>query len=76
MMRVFAWPALAEEDDVVPGEQRVLELGQDGVLVAEDAVERAARPAAIRAIGVAPDLFLDGDRLPARLAELAEGCGT
>ena len=36
--------ALAEEDHVVAGEQRVLELRQDGVLVAEHAVdERLAR---------------------------------
>ena len=32
--------ALAEEDHVVPGEQRVLELRHDRVLVAEDAVEQ------------------------------------
>src|SRR4029453_12081942 len=31
--------ALAEEDDVVPGEQRVLELRHHGVLVAEHAME-------------------------------------
>ena len=34
--------ALAQEDDVVPGEQRVLELRHDGVLVAEHALRRAA----------------------------------
>ena len=31
--------ALAEEDHVVTGEERVLELGQDGVLVPEDTVD-------------------------------------
>ena len=35
---------LAEEDHVVAGEQRVLELREDGVLVADDARRRAARP--------------------------------
>ena len=36
----LALAALAEQDDVVPGEQRPLELGGDGVLEADDARER------------------------------------
>ena len=40
MMRGLGLAALAQEDHVVPGEQRVLELRQDGVLVAEHAGEQ------------------------------------
>ena len=42
-MRVFAWPRSPEEDHVVAGEQRVLELRQDRVLVAHAPPGRAAR---------------------------------
>ena len=56
--------ALAEEDHVVAGEQRVLELRDDGVLVADDAVDErlALRRSRDR---VRPHLFLDRARHPA-----------
>ena len=63
---------LAQEDHVVAGEQRVLELREDGVLVAEHAGEQRLA-GADPGDGVAPHLLLDRDGLPARLAELAEG---
>ena len=74
-MRVFAWPALAEEDHVVRGEQRVLELREDGFLVADDALDDgfARRDAGD---GVLADLLLDRARHPAARAQLAEGSGT
>ena len=48
--------ALAEEDDVVAGEQRVLELREHGVLVADHAVDErlAARRCARDGVGRAP----------------------
>ena len=56
----------------MPGEEGVLELGQDGVVVAEDpGEERLAGPDL--GDGVAPQLLLDGHGLPARVPELAEG---
>ena len=66
---------LAQEDHVVAGQDGVLELRQDGLLVAEDALDQglAGQDAGH---GVAPDLLLDGHRLPAGLAELTDGCGT
>ena len=67
--------ALAEEDDVVAGEQRILELRQHGVLVAEHAGEQRLAVLDLRD-GVAPDLLLDRDRLPSGLAQLTEGGGT
>ena len=56
------------------GQQRVLELRHDGGLVAEDAVEQRLAGGDL-GHGVAPDLLLDRQRLPAGLAELAEGGG-
>ena len=65
---------LAEEDHVVAGEEGVLELREDGVLVAEHPLDQGlTRPDA--GDGVAPHLFLDGDRGPAGLAQLADGGG-
>ena len=59
----------------MPGEQRVRELRQHGVVVADDTVDERAllreRPHRVRA-----DLFLDGTRLPTAGAEVSEGCGT
>ena len=68
-------PALAEEDHVVAGDQRVLELREDGVLVADHAVDE------LLALGdprdrVGAHLFFDGPRNPAAGPELAEGSGT
>ncbi len=62
---------LAQEDDVVAGQQGVLELGQHRVLVAQHPREQGG-PTADATDGVGPDLFLDGTGDPARLAELAE----
>ena len=65
-------PALAEEDHVVPGEQRVLDLGDDGVVVADDARQQAltARQARER---VATHLLAHGTDLVAGCLQLAEG---
>ena len=66
---------LAEEDHVVAGDERVLELGQDGVLVADDAFdERTSLGDARQRVG--PHLLLDRARLPSVGLELAEGSGT
>ena len=49
----------AQQDEVVPGQQRVDDLGEDGVLIADDAGEQrlaGAQPGQ----EVAPDLFPDG----------------
>ena len=66
--------ALAQEDDVVAGEQGVLELREDGLLVAEDAVEQRLT-GGDAGDGVGPDLFLDRARPPAGLPELTDRCG-
>src|SRR5690606_25927939 len=66
--------ALAEEDDVVPGEQGVLELGQDGVLVAEHRRDQLL-PGGDAGDGVAADLLLHRDGGPARGPELAQSGG-
>ena len=68
-------PALAEEDHVVAGDQRVLELREDGVLVADHAVDEllALRDPRDR---VGAHLFFDGPRHPSAGLELAEGSGT
>ena len=66
---------LPQEDHVVAGEDGVLELREDGVLVAEHALDqRLPRPDA--GDGVASHLLLDGNRGPAGLAQLADGGGT
>ena len=67
--------ALAEEDDVVAGEQRVRELRHDGVLVTDDAVdERLAREQLAHRVGA--ELLLDRPRHPAAAAKFSESCGT
>ena len=67
-MRVLAWPRSPRKITSWPGEDGVLELRHDGVLVADDAVEqRLAGPDLGH--GVAPDLFLDRDGLPAGLLQ-------
>ena len=63
--------ALAQEDHVVAGQQRVLELRQDRVLVAQDPVDQRLAGGDL-AGGVAPHLLLDGDGLPAGLPELTQ----
>ena len=68
--------ALAEEDDVVAREQRVLELRDDRVLEPEHAGHRrfARRDPGDR---VRPDLLLDRPRLPAARPKVSEGrCST
>ena len=67
--------ALTEEDHVVAGEQGVLELRQDGVLVADHALDQ--RPAlADPRQRVRAHLFLHGARDPAAGLELTQGSGT
>jgi hypothetical protein len=55
----LALPALAEQHDVVAGQQGPLQLRQDGVVEADDAGEALA---AAGEVGqqVVPDLLLDG----------------
>ena len=61
----LALPALAEEDDVVPGEQGALELGADGLLEADDAGEgRLPGPQPVDEVRA--DLGLDAARLVPR----------
>ena len=66
--------ALAEQDDVLAGEDRVLELRDDGLLVADDAGEHLFAVAHL-AHQVAAHLLLDGEHVVAALAKLADGCG-
>ena len=58
-----------------PGEQRVRELREHGVVVTDDTVDERPllREGAHR---VRADLFLDGTRLPTAGAQVSEGCGT
>ena len=67
-------PSLAEEDQVVPGQDRVLDRGNDQILVADDAWEgRGARRDARKQIR--PQLRLDRPRAPARGVQLRQGGG-
>ena len=54
------------------GQQRVLELRQHGLLVPDHSLDERLARGDLRD-GVASDLFFDGDRLPARVAQLTEG---
>ena len=65
---------LPQEDDVVPGQEGVLQLRHHGGLVAQDPVEQGLAGGDL-GDGVAADLLLHGERLPAGLAELTEGGG-
>ena len=66
--------ALAEQDDVVPGDQGPLEVGQDGLAEPDDAGKRVlARPH--HGEQVVPDLFLDAAVHVAAGAQLSEGGG-
>ena len=65
---------LPQEDDVVPGQEGVLQLRHHGGLVAEHPVEQGLAGGDL-GDGVAADLLLHGERLPAGLAELTEGGG-
>ena len=56
------------------GEQGVLQLRQDGLLVAEDVGEQRLT-VGDAGDGVGPDLFLDRARLPSGRPELADRCG-
>jgi hypothetical protein len=65
---------LAQQDDVVAGEDGVLDLREDGVLIAHHPLDDGlARRDAGQ--GVATHLVLDGDRSPTRRPELAQGRG-
>ena len=48
--RGLALPALTEQHDVVAGEQGTLDLGDDGLVEADDARQDSARPSVSRAI--------------------------
>jgi hypothetical protein len=67
--------ALTEEDHVVAGEECVLELREDGVLVAEHTGEEHLAGGHL-GDGVPAELLLHRHRLPTGLAELAERGGT
>ena len=54
---------LAQEDDVVAGQEGVLQLGQDGVLEAEDPLHQG-QAGGDPAGRVAPDLLVDGKGFP------------
>src|SRR5439155_16434063 len=66
--------ALAEEDDVLAGEDGVLQLRDDAVVVAADAGEEGLAGGEL-ADQVAAQLGLDGLDAVLGLAELAEGLG-
>ena len=66
--------ALAEEDHVVAGEERVLELRHHRVLVAQDTLEQRLAGSDL-GDGVAPDLLLHRHRGPAGGQELTQGRG-
>jgi hypothetical protein len=67
-------PALAEEDEVVAGEDRVLDGRDDRILVADDTREDlAARREPGEEVG--PQLFLDRARAPARGDQLTQRRG-
>ena len=64
--------ALPEQDDVLAGQDRVLELRQDGLVVAQDAgQQRLAARQALDEIGA--QLGAHAARPIARLAQLAQG---
>ena len=67
-------PAQAEQDEVVPRQERVDDLGLDGVLVADDAGEELA-PRAEARDDVVAQLVLHGAVPVAGGFELAEGAG-
>jgi hypothetical protein len=58
-------PTFPEQDDVVSGQKRVLELGQDGVVEAEHALDERAT-FGYAGGRVSSNLFVDGNTLPAR----------
>src|SRR5439155_5986899 len=61
-----------EEDEVVPGKDRVHELRDDRLVVADDAGEKAVAGLQL-AHQVVTDFLLDRPRMMTRLAEFAEG---
>ena len=66
---------LAEEEHVVPGENRVDDLGDHRIVVADDAGEEIV--AALQGRDqILTDLGFDGARTPSRGAELGDGCGS
>ena len=71
----LALAALAEQDDVVAGEQGALEVGQHGVVEADDAGEARACPARIRASRLSRSSSLTAALDVAGGAQLAEGGG-
>ena len=71
----LALPPLPQEDHVVPSDERVLELREDGVLVTDDAFDEGLACGNTRK-RVRPHFFLDGARHPSTGLELAEGSGS
>ena len=63
---------LAEEDDVVPGQEGVLQLGKDGLVVAQQPGDDRL-PGGHAGHGVRPHLLLHRPGLPAALAKLCDG---
>jgi hypothetical protein len=70
----FGLTALAQEDDVLPGEDRVLELRDHGFFEAEDAGEDVLTLAHL-VDKIAPHLLLDGLDLVTGAAQLTESGG-
>jgi len=66
---------LAEEDDVLAGEDRVLDLGHDGLLVADDPFEEGLL-ARERDHEIRTQLFLHGAAAISALAKRSDGHGT
>ena len=65
-------PALAEEDEVVAGQDRVLDAGDDRLVVADDArKDLCPGREALEEIGA--ELLLDRPRAPARGSQIREG---
>ena len=68
-------PPLAQQDHVVTGQQGVLQLREDRIVVAEEAAhDRLAGGHADH--GVGPDLVLHRPRLPAALPQFSDGLGS
>ncbi len=72
--RVLAWPAQAEQQEIVFRKDGVVERRQDRPLVAVNARERVLAPGE-GAAEVGAELFLDAARDVSGLLELAEGLG-
>ena len=70
----FGLTLFAEHEDIVFGEQGEADVGDDGVVVADDAGEEGLMMGEFFE-EVIVELLLDGFGFPAGLFELAKGCG-